>query len=177
MLVFALVWPTLSDRCWYLLLCDLHWVAGVGLCSCLTYTEWQVLVFVLVWHTLSDRWWSLLLCDLLFYVFVLSCVCYVFMCVCLNVLCGHLLGKGWPLGSRSGVLLWACHFPFGILGQVWYLIVSIPDLCILTYFTLIDRCWSLLLCDLNTFYMILAQGQVQGNKRVFAMVHHRLQSC
>ena len=27
-----------------------------------------------------------------------------------------------------------CHFPIGILGQVWYLIVSIPDLCTLTYF-------------------------------------------
>ena len=25
-----------------------------------------------------------------------------------------------------------CHFPIGILGQVWYLIVSIPDLCTLT---------------------------------------------
>ena len=25
-------------------------------------------------------------------------------------------------------------FPIGILGQVWYLIVSIPDLCTLTYF-------------------------------------------
>ena len=24
-------------------------------------------------------------------------------------------------------------FPFGILGQVWYLIVSIPDLCPLSY--------------------------------------------
>ena len=33
-----------------------------------------------------------------------------------------------------GVLLWVCHFPIGILGQVWYLIVSIPDLCTLTYF-------------------------------------------
>ena len=27
-----------------------------------------------------------------------------------------------------------CHIPIGILGQVWYLIVPIPDLCILTYF-------------------------------------------
>ena len=27
-----------------------------------------------------------------------------------------------------------CHFPIGILGQMWYLIVSIPDLCTLTYF-------------------------------------------
>ena len=26
------------------------------------------------------------------------------------------------------------HFPIGILGEVWYLIVSIPDLCTLTYF-------------------------------------------
>ena len=26
------------------------------------------------------------------------------------------------------------YFPIGILGQVWYLIVSIPDLCTLTYF-------------------------------------------
>ena len=29
---------------------------------------------------------------------------------------------------------WVCYFPIGILGQVWYLIVSIPDLCTLTYF-------------------------------------------
>ena len=36
----------------------------------------------------------------IFYVFVLSCVCYVFVRVCLYVLCSNLLGKGWPLGSR-----------------------------------------------------------------------------
>ena len=36
----------------------------------------------------------------LFYDFVLSSVCYVFVRVCLYMLCGHLLGKGWPLGSR-----------------------------------------------------------------------------
>ena len=29
----------------------------------------------------------------IFYVFVLSCVCYVFVRVCLYVLCGHLLVK------------------------------------------------------------------------------------
>ena len=29
-------------------------------------------------------------------------------------------------------------FPFGILGRVWYLIVSIPDPCCLSYFHL----WS-----------------------------------
>ena len=25
-------------------------------------------------------------------------------------------------------------FPYGVLGQLWYLIVSIPDLCLLAYF-------------------------------------------
>ena len=28
----------------------------------------------------------------------------------------------------------SCHFPIGILRQVWYLILSIPDLCTLSYF-------------------------------------------
>ena len=32
--------------------------------------------------------------------FILSCVCYAFLRVCLYVLCGHLLGKGCPLGSH-----------------------------------------------------------------------------
>ena len=70
--------------------------------------------------------------DLLCFCSVLCLLCNVR--VCLYVLCGHLLGKGWPLGSRLWCLLWVCHFPIGILGQVWYLIVSIPDLCTITYF-------------------------------------------
>ena len=71
--------------------------------------------------------------DLLCFCSVLCFLCFVR--VCLYVLCGHLLGKGWPLGSRLWCLLWVCHFPIGILGQVWYLIVSIPDLCTITYFS------------------------------------------
>ena len=70
--------------------------------------------------------------DLLCFCSVLCLLCFVH--VCLYSLCGHLLGKGWPLGSRLWCLLWVCHFPIGILGQVWYLIVSIPDLCTITYF-------------------------------------------
>ena len=70
--------------------------------------------------------------DLLCFCSVLCLLCFVR--VCLYVLRGHLLGKGWPLGSGLWCLLWVCHFPIGILGQVWYLIVSIPDLCNLTYF-------------------------------------------
>ena len=38
------------------------------------------------------------------------------------------------LALVCGVYCEFVTFPFGILGQVWYLIVSIPDLCILTYF-------------------------------------------
>ena len=72
--------------------------------------------------------------DLLCFCSVLCLLCFV--CVCLYVLRGHLLGKGWPLGSCLWCLLRVCHFPIGILGQVWYLIVSIPDLCNLTYFDL-----------------------------------------
>ena len=36
------------------------------------------------------------------------------------------------VGSNCSV----CHFPICILGQVWFLIVSITDLCTLTYFSL-----------------------------------------
>ena len=71
--------------------------------------------------------------DLLCFCSVLCLLCFVR--VCLYVLCGHLLGKGWPLGSRLWCLMWVCHFPIGILGQVWYLIVSIPDLCNLITFS------------------------------------------
>ena len=35
----------------------------------------------------------------------LSCFCYAFMHVCLLMPCGHLLEKGWPLGSRLWCLI------------------------------------------------------------------------
>ena len=38
-------------------------------------------------------------------------------------------------GRFTQVTLCVCYFPIGILGQVWYLIISIPDLCTLSYFT------------------------------------------
>ena len=45
-------------------------------------------------------------------------------------------GKGFlPLGSLiCDVFLCFFLFPCGVLGQVWYLIVSTPDFCFLTYF-------------------------------------------
>ena len=46
----------------------------------------------------TDRSKAVLFCGS--FMFFLSCVCYGFVRVCLFVLYGHLLGKGWPLGSR-----------------------------------------------------------------------------
>ena len=43
-------------------------------------------------------------------------------------------GKGLTSWLSFGV----CNCKFGILGQVWYLIVSIPDLCTFTYFEFLN---------------------------------------
>ena len=51
--------------------------------------------------------------------------------MCLVVTCWE---RADVLALVYGVQLCVCHFPFGILGQVWYLIVSIPDLCTFNYF-------------------------------------------
>ena len=51
--------------------------------------------------------------------------------MCLVLTC---LERSDLLALICGVLLCVCHFPIGILGQVWYLIVPIPDICTLTYF-------------------------------------------
>ena len=44
--------------------------------------------------------------------------------------CGHMLGKSRPLGF---IVLCFVFFLFSVLGQVWYLIVSIPDLYLLPF--------------------------------------------
>ena len=65
--------------------------------------------------------------------FILSCVCYAFVHVCLFVPCGHLLGKGWPLGSSLWCLIGSLSLSHWYPGS-GVLIVSIPDLYTLTYF-------------------------------------------
>ena len=63
----------------------------------------------------------------------MSCICHAFMSVhcCLVV----------TRRERADLLALVCDvycdfvsFPFGILGQVWFLVVSIPDPCCLSYF-------------------------------------------
>ena len=60
----------------------------------------------------------------------MSCVCYAFTSAhcCLVVPCWERVDL---LALVFDVFV---TFPCGILGQVWYLIVSIPDLCRLPYF-------------------------------------------
>ena len=50
--------------------------------------------------------------------------------LCLLVTCWE---RADPLALVCGLKLKFCYFSVGILGQVLYLIVSIPDLCTLTY--------------------------------------------
>ena len=49
--------------------------------------------------------------------------------------CGHLLGRA-DLLALLYVMFYCVfiNFPYGVLGQVWYLIVSILDICLLPYF-------------------------------------------
>ena len=71
----------------------------------------------------------MLLCSLLFFVF--------FSCFRVYSLlpCGRLLGNG-LLALVDDVYCIFVTFPCGILGQVWYLIVSFPDLCLLSNFAM-----------------------------------------
>ena len=60
----------------------------------------------------------------------------VFMLSCAPVYC-YLGVTCWEradlLPLVCDVLSCVCYFPIGILGQMWYLIVSIPDICSLLY--------------------------------------------
>ena len=70
--------------------------------------------------------------DLLcFFCLLFAMPLYTYVYMCLVVTCRE---RGDLLALVCGVLLWVRYFPIGILGQVWFLIVSIPDLCPLTYF-------------------------------------------
>ena len=69
--------------------------------------------------------------------FCYLCLSLLYWLVCSLQLCDHLLGRGgggWPLGSLvCDVFLCFVTFPYGVPDQVWYLIISIPDLCLLPY--------------------------------------------
>ena len=68
--------------------------------------------------------------DLLWFFSVLCLLC---LCVRLFI-CALWSPAGKGLASWLSFVVSYCEFPIGILGQVWYLIVSTPDRCTLTYF-------------------------------------------
>ena len=55
-------------------------------------------------------------------------------------------------------------FPFGVLCQVWYLTVSIPDLCLLTYF----HNWKIPTCDALEY--IVCESEYEGFMKIQAYV-------
>ena len=59
-----------------------------------------------------------------------------FSVLCLLCLCTRLFKCALWSPAGKGLISWLSFVVSncGILGQVWYLIVSIPDLCTLTYF-------------------------------------------
>ena len=78
---------------------------------------------------LTDRSKAVLLLWILFVICV-SCLLAILSCLFL---------AGWERTDLLALLyvMFSCiivTFPYGVLGQVWYLIESIPDLCLLPYF-------------------------------------------
>ena len=100
--------------------------------------------------------------DLLFFfclVFAMPLCASVYMC--LVVTCWE---RADLLALVCGVLLLVCHFPIGILGQVWFLIVSIPDLCTLTYFNG---------SALYSFIGIIVSISIQSTADLFLLLYAR----
>ena len=68
---------------------------------------------------------------------------FCYLCLVFFMLSCLFIAALWSLagkGLTSWLLFVMCicgfvTFPCGILGQVWYFIVSIPDLCRLSYFS------------------------------------------
>ena len=63
----------------------------------------------------------------------------MFFCLVLTMpLCGSaymcLVVTCWERADLLALVCTVCHFPIGILSQVWYLIVSIPDFYTLSFF-------------------------------------------
>ena len=65
----------------------------------------------------------------------LFCLVFAMFCACLFICASWSpAGKGLTSWLSFVVSSVSLSLSIGILGQVWYLIVSIPDLCNLTYF-------------------------------------------
>ena len=69
-----------------------------------------------------------------------------------------------------------CGIPCGILGQVWYLIVLIPDLCRLSYFALAVALdiWEYDKNTLNFNFIISKVPKLNPVLMIIAIFHHNI---
>ena len=87
----------------------------------------------------TDHSKAVLLLWILSFCLVFAMPLFASVYMCLVVICWESADL---LDLVCGVKLWVCHFPIGILGQVWYLILLIPDLCTITYFKIIIQIYA-----------------------------------
>ena len=119
--------------------------------------------------------------------FFLSCVCFVFVRVCLFV-----LGKGWPFCSRLWCIAVSLSLPIGYLSQMWYLIyrslifaplltllsnsldqrLLIRLLCII-FFVYWERIFQSYLVDVSniTFFSTMENSHTVGNIKISTYPH------
>ena len=69
--------------------------------------------------------------------FCYLCLSFSYCHVCSLQPCGYLLRKAFLFVMFSGLIV---TFPCGVPGRLWYLIVSIPDICLLSYFVFCPCC-------------------------------------
>ena len=118
-----------------LFICALWSPVGKGLTSWLSFvvSNCEFVTFPLVSCVRCGTWlyWFLIFAPLLTMALTSA---WVKILLCIVVLKQGLIRyKNIPL-CWSGADTRVCYFPIGILCQVWYLIVSIPYLCTLTYY-------------------------------------------
>ena len=98
-----------------------------------SWTSWRLAPWN--WFKPFDKIYLLAVSRRYFFCVFLSCVCYAFARLFIDALLSP-AGKGliaWLSFVMSNCVF--VTFPRGILGQVWYLIVLIPDLWPLSYFS------------------------------------------
>ena len=92
-----------------------------------------------------------------------------FCYLCLSISCS-LLVICWERADLLARLyvMFSCAFvtfPYGILGQVWYLIVSVHDLCFLSYINCWGSVYDLLVFVLHYFVSFLASNHLDEEER------------
>ena len=98
-----------------------------------------LVIFTYSFHVTKIKWWDIDSLNLLVYVYVSCFLCFAVLIVPCSLFITSL--------ERVDFLTLLCvvfsnlfvTFQYGVLGQVWFLIVSIPDLCLPLYFNVLEK--------------------------------------